>query len=595
VAGVDWALLSAYLGLLLAVGVWQRRRARGVDDYFVSGRKLPWWVAGTSMIAASFASDTPLLVSGLVRSKGVWGNWQWWGLGISTVLTVFFFARLWRRARVVTEAELAEIRYSGRSAALLRGGKAIWFGVVFNCFAAGAWSVAGLAKVLGATTGIDRDVAILACAGIGAVYAIASGLWGLVATDCVQFVAALVGSILVAAFAASAAGGLGAVLAAVPPEKLAIVPTSGPGLEYLLPIVLVQWWAWKNTDGGGVLVQRMSACRDERHAVLATLWYNVAHYAFRAWPWIIVGLASITLVPNSSLPRLASGEPDHESAYAAVIARYVPAGLRGLIVAWFVAEFMSAITQAMNWGASMLVNDVYLRFVRPDAGEKRALAVSRAVTLVVMGGAVLTAFLSDDISRSFDYVLHGTAAVGVVSALRWIWWRVNAWSEMAAMVASPVFTFLLADPIVGALGLGGAAPRLLVVVFGSTLVVLVVTLATPATDPQRLDAFFRRVRPPGPGWRAVAKRCPDVRPDSGLGLVVAQWLTGVALVFSAMFGVGSLVLGDSLGALGVVAALALAWPLRALMRRAESGRDVAAAEAAPAASDEPVAAAEPAS
>jgi Na+/proline symporter len=564
-------LLAAYLGLLLFVGVWQQRRARGVDDYFVSGRKLPWWIAGTSMIAASFASDTPLLVSGLVRSKGVWGNWQWWGLGISTILTVFFFARLWRRAHVVTEAELAEIRYSGRSAAALRCGRAIWFGVLYNCFAAGAWSVAGLAKVLGQMTGLDRNVAILVCAGIGAVYAVASGLWGLVATDCVQFVAALIGSIAVAFFAVNAAGGIGAIVASVPSEKLAIVPLEGPGLEYLLPFVLVQWWAWKNTDGGGLLVQRMSACKNERHAVYATLWFNVAHYALRSWPWILVGLASIVLIPDSSLPRLASGAPDHESAYAAVLSRYVPAGLRGLVVAWFVAEFMSAITQAMNWGSSLLVNDVYRRFIRPDASERRMLAVSRLLTLVIMTGALVTAFLSDDISRSFNYVLQGTAAVGVVSVLRWLWWRINAWSEIAAMVASPVFTFLLATPILRALSLPDALmPRLLVVVLGSTAVMLAVTFLTPQDDPARLAEFYRRVRPPGPGWRRIAVLCPGVRPDSGLGLIVAQWLTGVALVFSAMIGVGTLVLGDLRGLVGIVLALGLAFPLRRLMRRADA-------------------------
>jgi len=570
----DWGVLASYLGVLLAVGLWQKRRAKGVDDYFVSGRKLSWWVAGTSMIAASFASDTPLLVSGLVRSKGVWGNWQWWGLGISTVLTVFFFARLWRRARVITEAELAEIRYSGKSAAILRGGRAIWFGVLYNCFAAGAWSVAGLAKVLGAVTGIDRPIAILACASIGAVYAVASGLWGLVATDCVQFVVALLGSVMVAWFALSAAGGLGAVVASVPEEKLAIVPLEGPGLEFLLPFVLVQWWAWKNTDGGGVLVQRMAACRDERHAVWATLWFNVAHYAIRSWPWILVGLASIALVPDAALPRLASGAPDHESAYAQVIVRCVPIGLRGLVIAWFVAEFMSAITQAMNWGGSMLVNDVYRRFLRPHASERHTLAVSRALTVVIMAGAVLTAFLSDDIARSFNYVLQGTAAVGVVSALRWLWWRVNAWSEMGAMVASPVFTFLFARPIVSALGLPDSPmSSLLVVVLGSTAVVLAVTFLTPADDPARLEEFYRRVRPPGPGWRRVAARCAGVRPDSGLGLVAAQWAAGVVLVFSAMIGLGSLLLGNVIGGLaGVGLAIALVIPLRAMMRRAEGAR-----------------------
>jgi Na+/proline symporter len=285
VTRVDWIVVASYAAVLVVVGLLQKRRASGgVDDYFVSGRRLRWWVAGTSMVAASFASDTPLLVSSLVRSKGIWGNWMWWSLGISTILTCFLFAPLWRRAAVVTEAELTEMRYAGAPAAALRGFKSVYWGVLYNCYAAGALAFTGLSLVLRATTGLDATTAVLLCAGLGGLYAVVSGLWGVVATDFVQFFFAIAGAIVLAAYAVGAAGGLGAVVAHAGPDRLAFIPSGGSGLPYVLSFLLIQWWAWKNTDGGGMLVQRMAACRDEREAAYATLWFNVVHYAVRCWP-----------------------------------------------------------------------------------------------------------------------------------------------------------------------------------------------------------------------------------------------------------------------------------------------------------------------
>ncbi len=556
---LDWIVVAAYGALLLGVGLWQKRKASGgVDDYFVSGRKLRWWVAGTSMIAASFASDTPLLVSGLVRSKGIWGNWQWWGLGISTVFTVFFFARLWRRSEVLTEAELTELRYSGRAAAGLRGFKAVFWGLLYNCFATGAWGIVGLVTVTTVMTGVDRTTAILVCAALGGTYAIVSGFWGVVTTDFLQFVLALGGAVLLALYSLGAAGGLGAVVAAVPPDKLQLLPLEGEGLTFCLTFLLVQWWAWKNTDGGGVLVQRMAACRDGREAVYATLWYNVVHYAVRCWPWVLVALASMVVIPDSVLPVLKSGKPDYQSAYPLMIKQVLPAGLRGLVVAWFFAEFVASVAGSMNWGSSLLVNDGYRRFVRPDADERSLVKVSRWAGALVLAGSVGTAFLAGDIVQSFGWVLKGTAAVGVVFAARWLWWRVNAWSEMTAMVASPVATFVIEWIPRNYKGVvWGEMEKLLLILASSLVPVAIATFATRADDDATLERFYRKVRPPGPGWARIAARCPDAVPDVPMGRILVLWIAGVSSVYALMGGIGSVLLLRPAGWSGIAAGLAL--------------------------------------
>lgn len=564
---VDWIVVGLYATFLVGVGLWQKRRASGgVDDYFVSGRRLRWWVAGTSMIAASFASDTPLLVSSLVRSKGLWGNWQWWSLGISTILTAFLFAPLWRRAAVVTEAELTEMRYSGPVASALRGFKAVYWGLLYNCYAAGALAFVGLATVLQATTGLPPTTAILVCAGLGGLYAVFSGLWGVVAADFVQFFFAIVGAILVAAYAIDAAGGLSAVVASIPSESKTFLPARGPGLTYALSFLLIQWWAWKNTDGGGMLVQRMAACRDEREATYATLMYNVVHYAVRCWPWVMVGLASIVLIPDASLPRLKDGSPDHQSAYARVIGAYLPAGLRGLVVAWFMAEFMASVAGAMNWGGSLVVNDLYRRFVKRDGTERHYLAVSRASTLAVIAGAVLTALLSDSLERAFGIILKVTAGIGIVQAARWLWWRVNAWSEIAALIASPVMVF----GVVPNLGWEmNEMESLAVIVGGSLVAVAIVTFLTKPESPMTLDAFYRRVRPPGPGWGPVAARCPDVRPSMSMKSIALLWLLGVGAVYGMMFGIGSVLLLRPHGWAAIGVGLVLLMTLVTMLRHRE--------------------------
>ena len=554
---VDWIVVALYAAFLVGVGLWQKRRVQGgVDDYFVSGRKLRWWVAGTSMIAASFATDTPLLVSKYVREQGIWGNWAWWGLGISTILTVFFFAPLWRRAGVLTEAELTEMRYSGPSAAALRGFKAVYWGLLYNCFQAGAWAMVGLATVTQAMTPLSKHEAILLCAAIAGAYAVVSGLWGVVATDAVQFVFAIVGAAILAYYSVAAAGGLDVIVAQAPVQKTALLPLSGEPLTYCLTFLLVQWWAWKNTDGGGPLVQRMAACRDEREAVYATLWFSVVHYAVRAWPWILVGLASLVVLPGA----------DPQSAYALMIRETLPSGLRGLVVGWFFAEFAASLAGTMNWGGSLLVNDFYRRFVQRAASERHYLFVSRLVTLLVLGGAIVTAFLNDDITKAFKYVLQGTAATGVVLAARWLWWRVNAWSEIVAMIASPLMTFL----VVPALGWDlNVMQELLVILGGSLAPVIVATFLTKADDSMALEAFYRKVRPPGPGWGPIAARCPEVRPSMSLKTIAVYWLLGVGAIYGMMYGIGSVLLMRPLGWAAIGGGLLLLMTLIALLRHRE--------------------------
>lgn len=541
-SSLDLVVMAAYAMALVGLGLWfARRAARSTSDYFASGRSLPWWVAGTSMIAASFASDTPLLVTGYVRSKGIWGNWPWLALGTSTVLATFFFSRLWHRSGVLTETELSEARYSGPNAAVLRGFKAVFWGLIYTSYAAGAGVVTGLSKVVAVTLGWGHAEAVLACAALAAVYVVASGLWGVVATDVFQFVAAVLGALATAFFALRAAGGLEAVRQAVPAGHLDLLPPLDAAggfwnshLAWFLTFVGIQWWAWKNADGGGVLVQRMAACRNERHAVGATLWYAVGQYALRAWPWILTALASLVLFPALA---------DPEAAYPMVIAQVLPAGVRGFVLAWFLAEFMTGVAQFANFGASLLIHDGWRRFLKPQATEAEAVRASRWASLLVIAGAVGTSLFTTSVKEGFENILNLTAAVGTVYLARWLWWRTNAVSEIAAMLLS-VPAVLLAPRAEAWAGLAAPSPlfRLLFIVGGSALVWIPATLLTAPVDRAHLVAFYRKVRPPRWGWGPVAAVAGEL-PREPWGRALLFWALGTAGVYGMLFGIGGLVLG----------------------------------------------------
>ena len=570
-AVIDWIIVGAYLVLVLGVGVFFMRRAgQSTDEFFVSGRNLPWWLAGTSMVATSFAADTPLAVTGWVRNHGISFNWIWWSFAIGGMFSVFFLSRLWRRAAVVTDVELTELRYSGRSAAALRAFRGAYMAIPVNCITMG-WVILAMIKILKTLLGIDPVLSVAICLALTTVYAVMSGFWGIVVTDLLQFVMAMVGAIALCVLATSNAGGLAALRAKATAESamgeqlLDFFPRlsaggigsaefwSGPFFAFCV-FLSVQWWANKNADGGGVVVQRMLASRSETDSLRATLWFNIANYAIRPWPWIVVALASIAL-----FPRLTGSEA--ENAYPMMILHYAPAGLTGLMVASFLGAFMSTIDTHLNLSSAYLVNDIYRRFIRRDASEKHYVLVSRIASLGFMLLASLIAIFSDSISDLFVFLLAFTSGFGAVLILRWFWWRINAWSELSAMIASGAISitlYVLRGP------LGNPSPQLilLLTVGGSTAVWVAVTFLTAPVSQHKLAAFYRKVRPYG-AWGGLAA-ATGVTPDGGMGRMMLNWVAGSVMVLAAMLAVGKLLLGEPLvGGLYLTAAIVgavIIWP-----------------------------------
>ncbi len=550
---LDWSIIALYFAFNVAVGLYYKRRAsRDTAEFFLSGRNVPWWLAGTSMVATTFAADTPLVVTGLVARNGIAGNWLWWNLLASGMLTVFFYARLWRRAGVMTDIEFSELRYAGPPAAFLRGFRAIYLGLLINCIILG-WVNLAMAKILQLVfTGIVVGLIVLTSA-----ISTLSGLWGVLVTDLFQFVIKMGMVIVLAVVAVNAVGGIEAMKA-----KLAVIDqvraTSGSGGSVLsfvpdvgsawMPMltffvyIAVNWWAtWypgAEPGGGGYVAQRMLSAKDERHSLLATLWFNIAHYAVRPWPWILVALASLILFP---------GLKDPETGYIRVMIDYLPSSLRGLMVAAFAAAFMSTIATQLNWGASYLVNDFYRRFVRRDASEPHYVLASRLATALLTVISAAVAFRIESIGGAWKLLIITGAGTGAVLLLRWYWWRINAWSEVAAMITAFVVSVLLQT--VG--GLDSDRPLdfariVLVTVAVTTVVWLVVTFVTrPETD-ATLVAFYRRTRPSRLGWGPVAARAPDVRPSTDGLANLLDWVAGCVLVYGALFGVGKLLLHDPL-------------------------------------------------
>ncbi len=514
---LDWAIIASYFAISLAIGLYFYRRAgRGVTEFFLSGRRLPWWLAGTSMVATTFAADTPLAVTGLVAREGIAGNWIWWNAAIGSMLTVVFFARLWRRAGIVTDVEFAEIRYAGRRAALLRGFRALYLGIPINCLIVG-WVNLAMAKILAVTLGWDLLTAVLVTLGITGAYTAVSGLWGVVVTDLFQFSLAMLGTVVLAWYALQvpAIGGLDGLLASLPPETFKFFPASGGGgadggAVLTLPLVTfatylsVQWWAsWypgQEPGGGGYVVQRVMSARDERHAFLATLWYTVANFCLRPWPWVIVGLTSLVLYPDLV---------DKEAGYVLVLRDHLPVGWRGLLLGAFFAAYMSTVGTQLNWGTSYVVNDLYRRFLRPEAPEAHYVTVSRLATLVVMVLAGIVTFYLESIRQAWEFILESGAGIGLILMLRWYWWRINAWSEIAAMVAPAIgFLYLKFFTVV-------AFPyTLLYLAAWTTSCALAVTWLTPPEPPRHARRLLPARAPAGSrleadrhGLRRRARAC----------------------------------------------------------------------------------------
>src|SRR5213594_4098005 len=580
----DWSIVALYFLFNVAVGLYYKRRAgRDTAEFFLSGRNVPWWLAGTSMVATTIAADTPLAVTGLVARNGVAGNWLWWNLLASGMLTVFFYARLWRRAGVMTDIEFSEIRYAGRPAAFLRGFRALYLGVLINCIILG-WVNLAMVKILQLLFGVGKLEALALVLGLIALtsaLSTLSGLWGVLVTDLFQFVIKMGMVIVLAVVAVEAVGGIDAMrvkLAAVDQLRgattggrgsvLSFVPDVGsawmPMITFFVYIA-VNWWAtWypgAEPGGGGYVAQRMLSAKDEKNSLLATLWFNIAHYAVRPWPWILVALASLILFP---------GLKDPETGYIRVMIDYLPSSLRGLMVAAFAAAFMSTIATQLNWGASYLVNDFYRRFVRRDASESHYVMASRLATALLTVVSAAVAFRIESIGGAWRVLIITGAGTGAVLLLRWYWWRINAWSEVSAMIAAFVVSVLLQT-------LGGLqsdqpldfAHIVLITVAVTTVVWLAVTFLTRPESDATLVAFYRRTRPSRAGWGPVAALAPDVRPSAdGLANLI-DWVAGCVLVYGVLFGVGKLLLQETLAGLVllVVAAVAGVIIYRDLSRR----------------------------
>ncbi len=594
---LDWLVVAAYFIINLAIGIYYRSKAsKSTGDFFVSGRQVSWWLAGTSMVATTFAADTPLAVTGFVARQGIAGNWIWWSFLLSGMMTVFFFARLWRRAEVITDAELVELRYEGKPAAFLRGFRALYFGVLMNCLIVG-WVNLAMEKILatvlpipGWFTHIAQDVysgvdvsklyalvvifAIIAFTGF---YTSISGLWGVLWTDLVQFILKMTMVIVLAYYGIEAVGGMAALkdkLAAIDVAHRAAAGGGGGSILSFVPFLHsawmpflafamylgVNWWAnWypgAEPGGGGYIAQRIFCAKDEKHSLWATLWFNIAHYALRPWPWILTALASVVLYP---------GLKDPEIGFIKVWVDYLPAAFRGFMLAAFAAAYMSTIATQLNWGSSYIVNDFYRRFAVRGRDERHYVLASKGFTaFLAILGAVVSLFMSS-VGGAWELLLGIGAGTGAVYLLRWYWWRINAWSEVAAMSAAAVTTMALrwlvhfegSDVTV-------FAKRILFTVAVTTVVWVLVTYLTRPEPESRLLEFYRRVRPSVLGWRRIAAQAPEIPPSHDGWYNLLDWLLGCLMVYMALFGIGKIILG-SLGigflflGISVIAGYAIYW------------------------------------
>lgn len=559
-SGLDLVVVVLWLAITLGAGFWfGRRSTETLEGFFAADRSLPWWAVGTSMVATTFAADTPLAVAGLVATGGIAGNWTWWWMGASGIFSVFWFARLWRRSEILTDAELTELRYSGRPAALLRGLKAIWFGLFMNLLTI-AWVMSAMRKVTKTVLETDAGSSIsdlhvvFGLFLLTVVYTTTAGLYGVIFTDLLQFALAMTCAIALAVLAWSSVGGLDGLTSGLsahgydPTQVLSLIPTLGApdhGFAKFALIMGVIWWANKQVDGGGYLAQRLFAAKDERNATKAHLWFTIAHICVRPWPWIAVALVGMATLPVPTDPEL---------YYPQMMTALLPAGLLGLMIASFLAAFMSTIDTQLNWGASLLVNDVIKRFFLPDASTKTLMVASRISVIAIAALGAASSLYVDSLKGAWELAFSVTAGLGTVYVARWLWWRTNAFSEATAMVFAGVATFAL-----GALKDSQAAAQLgwpahwSSFPFNATLTVALslplwvgITYLTRPTAPEHLQAFFDRVRPPGPGWSPL-RTTPE--PKGTVSRLIAGTALGLVTVYSALLGIGWLLLGQPLGGL----------------------------------------------
>jgi len=572
-ATIDYVIIFGFFALVLGVGLYvSKSSGKNTSEFFLSGRSMPWWLLGFSMVATTFSTDTPNLVTDIVRTNGVSGNWVWWAFLITGLLTVFVYAKLWRRSDVNTDMEFYELRYGGKPAHFLRWFRAFYLGVLFNIMAMSAVTLAAI-KIGQVMLGLSPIETVVIAGSITMVFSAVGGFKGVVYTDFILFFVAMGGAIGAAYFLVNIpeVGGISNLVTnSNVVDKLSILPdmSDSDSLIMLLIIPLaVQWWsAWypgAEPGGGGYIAQRMLAAKDENHAIGATFFFNIMHYALRPWPWILVALASLVVYPDlasiqEAFPNVEASKLGHDLAYSAMLTK-LPAGLLGLVLASLGAAYMSTLSTHLNWGASYIVNDVYRINFGKNASEKHLVLVGRIATVLLMVFSALFALVLQNALQLFDIILMFGAGTGLIFILRWFWWRINAWSELSAMVSSGIISILLNFTSIGAVLFAaedGVFPtwfKYPFVVLITSVVWIVVTYMTPKESDATLQGFYDKIKPGGPGWKKQAEACASDDKKWTVPSGILAVLISAVLIYSVMFAVGNLIYGNILQAMGLFA------------------------------------------
>jgi SSS family solute:Na+ symporter len=581
---LDWLIIFMFFAISLGIGIYvSKSSGESANAFFLSGRSMPWWLLGLSMVATTFSTDTPNLVTDIVRTNGVSGNWVWWAFLITGLLTVFVYAKLWRKSNVNTDLEFYELRYGGKPASFLRKFRALYLGIIFNVITMSAVTLAAI-KIGGIMLGLEPWQTVISAGLVTVTFSAIGGFKGVVYTDLILFFVAMAGAIGAAYYLVNLpeVGGVQALLTHENViDKIAILPDfdNREALITLLIIPLaVQWWSsWypgAEPGGGGYIAQRMLAAKDENHAIGATFFFNIMHYALRPWPWIIVALASLVVFPDlesiqAAFPNITADKLGNDLAYPAMLTK-LPTGLLGLVLASLISAYMSTISTQLNWGSSYIVYDFYKRQINPEASQKRLVAVGRLSTVLLMVLSTLLALLLQNAMQLFNLLLVFGAGTGLIFILRWFWWRINAWSEITAMVASGIISLLLAIPsfgikavLFGAEGVFPAWAEFPFVVVVTTTLWLSTTYLTPSESDSVLQDFYRKIQPGGPGWKKViaAAKAEQIELEEGkqgwtVPSGILAMLLGCSLIYSIMFATGYYIYGNYQYALPI-SALAL--------------------------------------
>jgi SSS family transporter len=565
---IDYFIIIFFFLIILIIGITvSKKSGSSSSEYFLSGRNLPWWLLGFSMVATTFAADTPLFVADVVRTDGVSGNWVWWTFLVTGMLTVFVYAKLWRRSNVTTDIEFYELRYSGKPAKFLRGFRAVYLGLFFNVLVMSAVTLAAI-KIGGIMLGIKPWEVVVYAGIITVIFSTIGGFRGVIYTDFVLFIIAMIGAIVAAYYAVNLpeVGGLSNLMNhEVVKTKLSILPDFN-NTELVITILIiplaVQWWStWypgAEPGGGGYIAQRMLAAKNERHAIGATFFFNILHYALRPWPWILVALASLVVFPDiqslqTAFPYIEAGKLGHDLAYPAML-NFLPKGLLGLVLASLIAAYMSTISTHLNWGASYLVNDFYKRFIKPNAPEKELVDVGRIATVLLMVLSALLALFFQNAKQVFDVIILFGAGTGLLFILRWFWWRINAWSEISAMFASGIISISLEKNSQFLFGINGFFPswsKFPLVVLLTTIVWLIVTFLTKPENPKTLQNFYLKIQPGGIGWKQVIQDATlngitivNPRENTNFPKAFLAVVVSTILVYSILFATGHFIYGN---------------------------------------------------